>query len=89
MRFIVCEAIPISNPDFVKKSTKGSPTFAFIIMATANFLAMIVFGLLYLVFTDEQGERNILLLVAAGISLFAGIAMLFLYAYFHKKLHGS
>lgn len=57
-------------------------------MGIANFLAMIVFGMLYLVFTNDEGERNILLLLAAGISLLAGILMFVLYGYFHKKLHG-
>lgn len=57
-------------------------------MGVANFLAMIVFGMLYLVFTNDEGERNILLLLAAGISLMAGILMFVLYGYFHKKLHG-
>lgn len=72
----------------MKNSAQGSPTSAFIIMGVANFLAMIVFGMLYLVFTNDEGERNILLLLAAGISLMAGILMFVLYGYFHKKLHG-
>lgn len=58
-------------------------------MGVANFLAMIVFGMLYLLFTNDRGERNILLLLAAVISLLAGILMFVLYGYFHKKLHGS
>lgn len=57
-------------------------------MGVANFLAMIVFGMLYLVFTNDEGERNVLLLLAAGVSLIAGILMFVLYGYFHKKLHG-
>ena len=57
-------------------------------MGVANFLAMIVFGMLYLVFINDEGERNILLLLAAVISLMAGILMFVLYGYFHKKLHG-
>lgn len=72
----------------MKNSAQGSPTSAFIIMGVANFLAMIVFGMLYLVFINDEGERNILLLLAAGISLMAGILMFVLYGYFHKKLHG-
>lgn len=73
----------------MKNSAQGSPTFAFIIMGVANFLAMIVFGMLYLLFVDDNGERNILLLLAAGVSLIAGILMFILYGYFHKKLHGN
>ena len=73
----------------MKKSTKGSPALSFIIMAVANFLAMIVFGILYLIYTDESGERQPILLVAVGISLIAGVLMLIAYGYFHKKLHGD
>ena len=58
-------------------------------MGVANFLAMIVFGMLYLFFVNEEGERNILLLLAAGVSLIAGVLMLLAYFYFHKKLHGN
>lgn len=73
----------------MKSSFKGSPTIAFIIMAAANFLAMIVFAILYLLYKDDQGERYPLMLIAAGVSLIAGILMLVAYAYFHNKLHGK
>lgn len=73
----------------MKNSEQGNPTFAFIIMGVANFLAMIVFGMLYLLFTNDRGERNILLLLAAGVSMIAGILMFVLYGFFHKKLYGN
>lgn len=73
----------------MKKSSKGSPTLAFIIMAIANFMAMVVFSVLYFLYTNADGERYTLMIIAAGISLVAGILMLFAYAYFHKKLHGD
>ena len=55
-------------------------------MAIANFLAMFVFGLLYLLYTDDEGGRYTLLLLATGISLFSGVMMVVLYGYFQKRL---
>ena len=58
-------------------------------MAVANFMAMVVFAALYFLYTNAEGERYTLMLVAAGVSFMAGILMLFAYAYFRKQLHGD
>lgn len=63
-----------------------SPATAFLIMAAANFLASFVFGLLWLVYKADDGSRYMLLLIAAGLSVLTGIAMIFLYGYFQRKL---
>ncbi|MGE3800589.1 MAG: hypothetical protein AB7H80_06180 [Candidatus Kapaibacterium sp.] len=70
-------------------SAQKSPANSFIIMAIANFLATFVFGFLYLLYKNDEGERYTLLLLAAGISLFSGIMMIVLYAYFQKRLEDA
>ncbi len=70
-------------------SSQKSPANSFIIMAIANFLASFVFGFLYLLYTNDEGERYILLLLAAGVSLLSGILMIVLYGYFQKKLEDA
>ncbi len=68
------------------KGQQKSPATSFLIMAAANFLAMFVFGILWLLYRADDGSRFTLLLVAAGISLVCAIAMLVLYGYFQKRL---
>ena len=70
------------------KSKQSNPAFSFVIMSIANFLAMLVFGLLYLLY-KPNGERYTLLLIAAIISFVCAIAMLVLYGYFHKKIESQ
>lgn len=68
------------------KGQQKSPATSFLIMAGANFLAMFVFGILWLFYRSDDGTRFTLLLIAAAISLVCAIAMLVLYAYFQKRL---
>lgn len=67
-------------------STQKSPATSFLIMAAANFMAMFVFGMLWLLYRADDGTRYPLMLIAAGVSLVSGIAMLILYGYFQKRL---
>ena len=72
-----------------QKSVKGkakSPATSFLIMAAANFAASFVFGILWLAYTSDDGSRQFLFLVAAGVSMLSGIIMIVLYGYFQKKL---
>lgn len=63
-----------------------SPATSFLIMAAANFAASFVFAILWLVYVSSDGSRQILFLVAAGVSMLSGVIMIFLYAYFQSKL---
>jgi hypothetical protein len=70
----------------MSKPTQSNPASAFIIIGIANTLATVVFGLLYVLYTNDEGERYTLLLIAAVISLISGLSMFYLYGHFRKKI---
>ncbi len=74
----------MAQPTGTKKAK--SPASSFLIMAAANFAASFVFGILWLAYVSSDGSRQVLFLVAAGVSMLSGVIMIVLYGYFQKKL---
>ena len=70
------------------KQNQKNPASAFLIMAGFNIAGTVAFLVFYFLYRNSGGENSYYFLVAAAVSGFSSVMLLFLYRFFKKKIEG-